>query len=409
MKSLLERYFLNKYLPRESEEFFQAQVLVLSHIALIFLMTLVLFVTSAPPQVMLLMLGILLLSLVSIIFLRFGFLTMVTVISFSGMGLLATLAMLGRVYYNNFEVYALVSFHMFITIIASLLTQQRRYTFFTTTAGVLYIVLLFFVRGLRAATPEDPLEIDDYIIGSVLLIMAGFIMQSTLDRRKRLLDIAESESKRSLEKALELEQSLKEKEILLNEVHHRVKNNLNVAISLLNMQIRKLDVSNVAVSTLNASIGRLNAMALVHERLYASEDMKAIEFKPYIIAILQTAMRSQDRSWIDFKVHVDAEIWIDLTKAVPCGLIINELITNVYQHAFPAESTGQAHISLTGDGKNRATLIVSDDGVGMPEYAGPGESSLGLNVVSLLTEQLLGTIEIDGRDGMNVKITFPLS
>ena len=407
MNSLLNRYLLYKYLPRESEQFFQARALLLSHIAVSFLIGIVLAVTTAPLQVVLMMIGILIFSLLAIAFIGLGFLTAATLISYSGIGLLATLAMFFRSNYNNFEVYALVSFHMFITIVASLLTQQRFYTYFTTASGVFYIFILLFVRGLRVATDSNPLEIDDYVIGIFLLIVAGFLMRTTLDRRKRLLEIAEHESRRNLEQAKTLKENLAEKELLLHEVHHRVKNNLNVAISLLNLQIRKLDDSDAARGTLQDSIRRLHAMSLVHERLYLSGDLKAIDFKPYIIGILQAVMRSMEETKINFEIHVDSDINIELAKAVPCGLIINELITNVFKHAFPNRVAGQAEVNFIR-AADQVFLIVQDTGIGMSPPDHSKGQTLGMHLVTLLTEQLMGTLEIDGTNGTKVTITFPL-
>ena len=144
MLTKLENFLLNKYLPRKSEEYFQARVLLLLHLILATVMAIVLLVTPATGTIMLLLKGIFLLSVSSIFIIRFGFLPAATLISYSGMGLLATLAVFAKPYYQNFEVYALTAFHMFITVVASLLTRQRFYTYFTTFSGVFYIILLFF-------------------------------------------------------------------------------------------------------------------------------------------------------------------------------------------------------------------------------------------------------------------------
>ncbi|MEA3285907.1 MAG: sensor histidine kinase [Candidatus Marinimicrobia bacterium] len=408
MKATLEQYFLGKYFPRESEEFFQARVLLSIHMTLIVMMIFVLFVTPAKGVTMTILQSIFVLSFASIFFIRFGFLPAVTLASYSGMAFLATMAVYTKPYYQNFEVYTLTAFHMFITIVASLLTRQRFYTYFTTASGVVYIIILLFYRGLRMADAHHPLEIDDYVIGTVILIITGFILRNSLDRRRKLLDIAESESRKNLKQARELELSLKEKEVLLQEVHHRVKNNLNVAISLLNMQIRQLDESNSAIGTLQDSIGRLNSMALVHERLYAGNNFNAIEFKPYITAILHTVMRSMENPGIKFKITVEDDLNIELAKAIPVGLIFNELITNVYKHAFPSGETGQAELSLISSSDDQVTLIVQDTGAGMPEWDNSKRQSLGLHLVTLLTEQLGGHLQIENDSGTKTTIKFPL-
>jgi len=206
-----------------------------------------------------------------------------------------------------------------------------------------------------------------------------------------------------------LKQSLEEKEILLHEVHHRVKNNLNVAISLQRMQIRNLDPSNEAVSALQESVGRLNSMALVHERLYAAGNLKAVEFKPYIVAICSAVVHSFQKPNIKFVVNVEDGFSIELTRAVPCGLILNELITNVCNHAFPGDSAGIAEITFTLSVANQVTLTVRDEGVGISDQVDRSSQSLGLHLISLLTEQLAGDLDIQGDShGTTVTINFPL-
>ncbi len=408
MISKIEHLLLKKYFPRESEEFFQARVLVLIHITLATMMVVVLAITPATGIILIMLGFIFLLSLSSIFFIGVGYLPAVTLITYSGMGLLATLAVFSKPYYQNFEVYALTSFHMFITVVASLLTRHRFYTYFTSLSGVFYIFLLLIFRGLRMASPTHPLEIDDYVIGPAFLLLSGYIIRNTLSRRKHLLDIAENESQRSHEQAKALTKSLEEKEILLHEVHHRVKNNLNVAISLLNMQIRNLDKSDIARITLQDSIGRLNSMALVHERLYAGKNLKAINLRPYITAILHAVMRSLGKTNIAFAINVVDNIEIELAKAVPCGLILNELITNVYKHAYPEGKSGQAEVYLSFSDDNQITLIVQDHGVGMTETDYLEGKSLGMHLVHLLTEQLMGDLQIDHPGGTKISISFPL-
>ncbi|NQV29387.1 MAG: sensor histidine kinase [Candidatus Marinimicrobia bacterium] len=269
MGSQIDRYFLKHYLPRESETYFQGKVLLFTHLSIIGLMAIILSITMGGFTAKLLLTTILFTSLILILLIANGNLYTAILLSYSGIGFFASMLIFSRESYVNFEVYALVAIHMFITLVASLLTKQRFHTHLTTITGVIYLTLLLLIRGLRLATSENPLELDDYFIGIVLLILTGFITRNTLDRRKRLLDISESESDKNLTQTLELKQSVKEKELLLHEVHHRVKNNLNVAISLQRMQIRNLDLSNEAIDALQESIGRLNSMALVHERLYA--------------------------------------------------------------------------------------------------------------------------------------------
>ncbi len=408
MKALLEKYFLHRYSERSVEEKFQARVLILVHIFLIMLLCLVFFMGYSIYNMKIMIIGIILVSLISIFLIHMGHLTTVTVTSYAFIGLFSTLLVFGRDEYHNYEVYMLGFIHMFIMVVSSLLTYQRRYILFTTGMSILYLLLLLLVRGFPLSTPESPIEIDDYIIAASLITMAGFIIESTVRRRKTLLQEANDGFTQAKEKAIELKQSLDEKELLLNEVHHRVKNNLNVAISLQRLQIRNLNPENEAVEAFQESISRLNSMALVHERLYSSENLKTVEFKPYIHAISNAIVRSFQKPNIWFGVTIDDGFSMDITKAVPCGLILNELITNICKHAYPGDQKGIAGISITQSEAGMITLVVSDEGIGIPGSQWPDSSSLGVHLITLLTEQLGGTIEMKGDSGTTVTVTFPL-
>ena len=409
MSAILNKYLLSHFMDGDGEDYFQARVLIIIHILLILLLGIVLFLGYSEYTMKKMMFSILFMSITSLFFISRGYLTSVTLISYTAIGLFATLIVFSRAFYNNYETYMLAAIHMFIVSVSSLLTHQKRYSYFTTSLGVLYIIILFFVRGIPMSTERNPLQIDDYIISITLLSMAGFIISSTLERRKKLLQLAEDESNKNIAKAEALRVSLEEKDILLHEVHHRVKNNLNVAMSLQRMQIRNLDPENEAVSALNESISRLNAMALVHERLYAAGNLKAVEFKPYIIAISSAVVRSFKKPNIRFVVNVEDGFSIELTRAVPCGLILNELITNICKHAYPEDEPGVAEITFTMSTDHRVTLIVSDEGVGIPERDWTASNSLGMHLINLLTEQLAGTLRIDGSQGTSVVVTFPLT
>ncbi len=409
VRTLLNKYLLNKYPDVDGEKYFQARALSLLHIFLPILMATVLILGYADASMRVMIGGILITSLASLLFLSLGYLTTVTLTSYTMIGLFATLIVFNRDIYNNYETYMLATFHMFIVVVSSLLTYQRRYTIFTTALGILYLVLLYFLRAIPFQSELNPLEIDDYLVAIALLAMAGFIIASTVNRRKRLLEIANEETNQNIAKAKALKESLEEKDILLNEVHHRVKNNLNVAISLQRLQIRNLDPENEAVAALQESIGRLNSMAQVHERLYAAGNLKAVDFKPYIVAISDAVVRSFEKPNIKFIVNVEDGFSIELTRAVPCGLILNELITNICKHAYPNDEPGVAEITFTLSMDHMVTLIVSDEGVGIPDTDWNASNSLGMYLINMLTEQLAGTLSIESSAGTTVIISFPLS
>jgi two-component sensor histidine kinase len=201
--------------------------------------------------------------------------------------------------------------------------------------------------------------------------------------------------------------SLKEKEILLKEIHHRVKNNLQIVSSLLYLQASRTEHPG-AVSALKESRARIKSMALIHEKLYQSPNLASIDMGEYtrnLVSDLQHFYRTED-SFIRFTVRID-NIPFGITEAIPCGLIINELVSNALKHAFHGKEQGEITIDLCRQPANRVTLIVSDNGVGFPEHVDFRSSpSLGLTLVNSLVQQLDGSIELDRKEGTAFAITF---
>jgi two-component sensor histidine kinase len=202
-----------------------------------------------------------------------------------------------------------------------------------------------------------------------------------------------------------LEASLREKELLLKEIHHRVKNNLQIISSLLSLQTAST-MSEEASDVLIESRNRIRSMALIHEKLYMSSDFSCIDFKEYIDSLIGSLFRSYVTAR-DVRIVRDIEdVSLDIDAAIPCGLIINELITNSLKYAFKDSAGHELRVSLKAcDGVY--TLIVGDDGVGLP----PGldfrnTPTLGLQLVVTLTGQLNGNIErLEGK-GTTFRITF---
>ncbi|NQV14552.1 sensor histidine kinase [bacterium] len=408
MKSAISRLFPKKFTVNNSEDYYQAQVLMLTHVFLVIMISIVLIISDMELNMTLLVWGILILSLLSIIFIRRGFLRTVALISYGGLGLLSASVVFTRPEYVNYEVYMVTTSQMFIVVISSLLSYQGLYTIFTTGMGALYIIALYVLRGLTLSGPNNRLEMDDYVVCMCLLLLTGYITRSTVTRRKRLLTISEMEFKRAAKKTVELEKILAEKEILIQEVHHRVKNNLNVAISILRLQAGNLPESDSAVEALQESVGRLHSMALVHQSIYESDDLLDIKIRPYITAILHNAIRTHNRHDVNFRIDVDHDSTIELSRAVPCGLILNELITNVIKHAYPNAEGGDAIISFKKSADDQLTLAVKDYGIGLIEEDWSKSKTLGVQLVSLLTEQLVGTLKISIEGGTQIKIDFPL-
>ncbi len=210
----------------------------------------------------------------------------------------------------------------------------------------------------------------------------------------------------------ELCAALHEKEILLQEVHHRVKNNLQIIISLLELQTEYTQEPKV-LHILRDSQYRIRTMALVHEYLYQAPDLTSIDTARYIDNLTGYLFQAYE-SLSRVKLRIDVQdVFLDLNAAIPCGLIINELISNALEHAFPAERTtaeqsDEIRIALQPESEDRIALIIADNGIGLSaEVDLQNPPSLGLELVQLLTRQLKGKIEVDRRDGTEFKIVFP--
>lgn len=206
----------------------------------------------------------------------------------------------------------------------------------------------------------------------------------------------------------QIEKSLKEKEVLLREVYHRVKNNMQIITSLLNLQSRYARDGEDR-EMFRESHNRIKSMALVHERLYRSKDLSTIDFKEYINDIAKGLFQSYgaNRGKIAMVMDIN-QISLDINTAIPCGLIINELLTNSLKHAFPEGKEGEIKISVHSMNENTIELVVADNGIGISEDVDfRSTKSLGLQLVTLLAEnQLHGAVNLDRSKGTEFTITF---
>jgi two-component sensor histidine kinase len=201
--------------------------------------------------------------------------------------------------------------------------------------------------------------------------------------------------------------ALAEKDVLLKEIHHRVKNNLQVISSLLNLQSRFLKHPD-DVDLFKESQRRIRSMALIHEKLYQSKSLSRIEFASYARRLVESLLASNLRGAqpIGMKAELE-EVYLDIQTAIPCGLIVNELVMNALKHAFPGGRGGTIKLGLRMDADGRVELTVGDDGVGLP----PGLNvlagdSMGMQIVTMLTQQLDGRLEIDRSPGALFRLTF---
>jgi PAS domain S-box-containing protein len=213
-----------------------------------------------------------------------------------------------------------------------------------------------------------------------------------------------TERKQSGEK---VKASLREKETMLKEIHHRVKNNLQVIQSLLNLQARKIKDPQ-ALEVINQSRDRIRAMALVHEKLYQSPDLAQIDMTDYLQGLSISLFHSSQVSPNKVKLKLEMEeVQLGINEAIPLGLILNELISNALKHAFPGGREGEIRVGLALVDEGLIRLSVRDNGIGLPGEVGFREAeSLGFQVVSALVEQLSGSIELDREVGTEFRITF---
>ncbi|WPR77321.1 histidine kinase dimerization/phosphoacceptor domain -containing protein [Algoriphagus sp. NG3] len=203
-----------------------------------------------------------------------------------------------------------------------------------------------------------------------------------------------------------LERLVVEKERLLKEIHHRVKNNLQIVMSLLNSQVASLQ-DKAALSAIQDSQNRVQAMALIHQKLYQTEGVARIPMKAYIeelVAYLRDSYALSRK--VKFKLFI-GQIELDVNMAVPLGLIINEAITNVFKYAFPGENSGSVLISLTQKSNSSYELTIEDDGIGFPEAFDPYQSrSLGMTLIQGFSAQLVGELAIESNQGIKISLIF---
>jgi PAS domain S-box-containing protein len=201
--------------------------------------------------------------------------------------------------------------------------------------------------------------------------------------------------------------ALREKEVLLKEIHHRVKNNLQVIISLLSLQSRQVR-DKTLLNAFRDSQSRIQSIALIHEKLYKSKDVARVDFAGYIQNLVPDLLRTYglEPGMISLDMNVE-DIRLGIDTAVPCGLIINELVTNCLKHAFPGGRKGKIAIVFRSAGNGRTMLSVGDNGLGFPpDIDIRNAETMGLKMVGNLTEQLDGTLELERNGGTTFKVTF---
>jgi PAS domain S-box-containing protein len=205
---------------------------------------------------------------------------------------------------------------------------------------------------------------------------------------------------------IKLKKLLEEKVLLLKEVHHRIKNNMSTIISLLSIQAAALK-NKSAISALQDAQARIKSMLLIYEKLFSTQNYLEIDVSNYISELVnQVASSYSYRDKITISKDIDQLIW-QPKKAFPLGIIVNELLTNAYKHAFSNNMQGEIRISLKQKPDNNMELTISDNGVGLPDKREESNHSFGLDLISALVEQINGELEIKSDEGTSFRITFP--
>jgi two-component sensor histidine kinase len=241
------------------------------------------------------------------------------------------------------------------------------------------------------------------------LVWREIYLNPILDNNGKVIEVSGighdiTEKKLAEEK---IKQSLDEKEVLLKEVHHRVKNNLQVISSILNLQSSYVKDQGT-LNILKESQNRIKSMAFIHESLYQTKDFSSINFSEYVVNLANNLMHSYSNFENEIKLNLDIQnVFLNLDLAIPCGLIINEIVSNALKYAFVEKSQdGEISLTMKSDGKN-LSLQIGDNGIGLPkEIDYRNTESLGLQLVVTLTDQLNGEITLDTTKGTKYTIIF---
>jgi len=224
----------------------------------------------------------------------------------------------------------------------------------------------------------------------------GSIISRSDDGKPLLMMGTHQDVTARVEAVNDLEKSFKEKTVLLREVHHRVKNNMAVITSLLSLQKREINNKQQALAALDEVLNRILSMAQVHDQLYQTDSFSEINIEMYIKSLTHRIMKAYSSNQ-NISTNFELEkILIDINKAVPLGLLLNELITNACKHAFTGRTKGNITISFTLQNKKYYRIIVEDDGIGLPEdVKTEDKKTLGMTLIHVLAEQLYAEIKIE--------------
>ena len=266
------------------------------------------------------------------------------------------------------------------------------------------------VLTVEATAGRNRIQIQLLGAGVVLLLLAtGFVTVLSNQRRKKNEILAEKNDQIAHQNEV-IEQSLIEKETLLKEIHHRVKNNLQIISSLLNLQSEFIE-DDVAMEAVSTSKQRVMSMSMVHEVLYSTEDLKEVNVTEYIPKLVEyiSHVFSHEKARVDIQYKLDP-VTLDIKKAVPLGLILNELITNAFKYAFGNGKEGVLSISAKDKGET-LLLVISDNGPGFEQGAIDHDKpqSLGLQLVDDMVRQLKASKKVITKEGTTYELAIPIS
>ena len=251
----------------------------------------------------------------------------------------------------------------------------------------------------------------DFVLGSVVDIRERERAEREREELLNQLKAFNTElEERVQSRTRELSAALNEREVMLQEIHHRVKNNLQVIASLINMQMRRMH-EEASKEALEECKSRIHAIALIHEILYRAHDYAHVRFSEYAAILTRTVLQGTGLVPSDVELSLAMEdVALPVDRAIPCGLILNELVTNALKHAFPNARPGTITVELARVGSDKVRLAVRDDGRGLPEtFDLTKPSSVGLQLVATLAEQLGATLEVSSEGGTAFVLTLPLN
>lgn len=292
---------------------------------------------------------------------------------------------------------------------------------FSTTKHlcILCIVLVFLLVSINGiAQSEEELKLEElqrhndsiirnvFIGSSIFLVLFIALLYSRFKLKRKTKKQLEIKRKQIREQNDLNKKLLNEKEWLLKEIHHRVKNNLQIVISLLNTQSAYLDNEDALMAIQNSQ-HRMHAMSLIHQKLYQSDNVARVDMSWFIDELV---LYMKDCFATDKKINfvLDTEkVYLNAAQSVPMGLIINEALNNAIKYAFPLDRKGEVQISLKNTGQNNYELIIADNGIGLPyNFKETKRDSLGMNLMIGLSNQIDGTFDIKNDNGLKIKITF---